>query len=142
MTSFSLALSFSAIADAQNAIERLHSVFEAEVITETKVQDPTLEVAVKVVNGNFTWDSPPPEAARKKKGAHSKKDGHVKESGGKGEQEKEYAVFGLKGVNLEIPKGQLTAIVGKVYPAFCVRVLTESHRKAPWDVVKRLYLRL
>ena len=142
MTSLSLALSFSAIADAQNAIERLHSVFEAEVITETKIQDPTLEVAVKVVNGNFTWDSPPPDAAQKKKGAHRKKDEHVKGSEGKGEQEKAYAVFGLKDVNLEIPKGQLTAIVGKVYSAFIVRVFTASRQKVPWDVVKRLYLRL
>ena len=66
----------------------------------------------------------------------------MKGSEGKGEQEKVYAVFGLKDVNLEIPKGQLTAIVGKVYSAFIVRVFTASRQKVPWDVVKRLYLRL
>ncbi|KAJ3555698.1 hypothetical protein NM688_g2432 [Phlebia brevispora] len=99
-----LPLSFSAIADAQNAIERLHGVFEAELITETKVQDPTLDVAVKVVNGSFTWDSPPPEINK----------GETKETGTEKSHEPADVVFNLQNVNLEIPKGQLTAIVGPV----------------------------
>ena len=87
-------------------------MFEAEVITETKVQDPTMSEAVKVVNGCFTWDSPPPEAGRKKKGSRGKKGKATKDVSEKGEQEKKEVIFGLKDVNLEIPKGRLTAIVG------------------------------
>ena len=110
-----IALSFSAIADAQNAIERLYAVFEAETITETKIQDPTMDLAVKVVGGDFTWDAPPPEM-NKGQSKYSDKKSDLKGRNSKdvkeGEDKKE-AVFGLKNVNMEIPKGQLIAIVGR-----------------------------
>ena len=106
-------MSFSAIADAQNALGRLYGVFNAELLTETKVQDPTMDVAVRVEHGDFTWDAPPPEVASK--GKKSKK-----QDAGKGKDAKDAVakapekVFSLKDINMEIPKGQLTAIVGPV----------------------------
>ena len=60
-------MSFSAIADAANATERLYDVFEAETISETQIQDPSLPVAIEVKNASFTWDSPPPEEEQDKK---------------------------------------------------------------------------
>ena len=62
-----LPLSFSAIADAQNAIGRLYAVFDAETLTDTKVQDASMDAAIRVEHGDFTWDAPPPEVAAKKK---------------------------------------------------------------------------
>ena len=46
-------------------------VFEAETLSDTKVQDPDMDVAIKVEHGDFTWDAPPPEADSKKKGKKS-----------------------------------------------------------------------
>ena len=105
-----LPLSFSAIADAQNAIERLYGVFDAETLTDTKVQDPTMDVAVKVEHGDFTWDAPPSEVVTKKKGKKEDKLAKDKLVQTKAPEK----VFALKDVNMEIPKGQLTAIVGPV----------------------------
>lgn len=101
-----LPLSFSAIADAQNAVERLYGVFEAETLTDTKVQDVSMDVAVKVQHGDFTWDAPPPEVQSKKKG----KKAENKIVGSKTPDK----VFSLKDINMEISMGQLTAIVGPV----------------------------
>lgn len=102
-----LPLSFSAIADAQNAVGRLYAVFDAETLTDTKVQDASMDVAIKVERGDFTWDAPPPEAATKKKGKKDK-------AAPAGVAKVPEKVFTLKDVNMEIPKGQLTAIVGPV----------------------------
>ena len=73
-----------------------------------------MDVAIKVEHGDFTWDAPPPEAAAKKKGGK-------KTDGKDGKDGKDVAVvkapekvFSLKDINMEIPKGQLTAIVGPV----------------------------
>lgn len=74
-----------------------------------------MPAAVKVEHGAFTWDAPPPEPVDKKKGKKG-------DSTGKGGADKGKApdarapekVFALKDVNMEIPKGQLTAIVGPV----------------------------
>ncbi|GJE96593.1 ABC transporter [Phanerochaete sordida] len=105
-----LPLSFSAIADAQNAVGRLYDVFDAETLSDTKEQDPDMDVAIRVEHGDFTWDAPPAEAAKKK----GKKDKGAPPStvtaAGGGAPE----VFTLKDINMAIPRGQLTAIVGPV----------------------------
>lgn len=105
-----LPLTLGAIADAQNALKRLNDVFEAEVLTESKTQDAEMDAAVTVVDGDFTWDSPPPEVLSKNKRqkALSTK---PKPVGGPESKEK---VFQLKDINLAIPEGKLTAIVGPV----------------------------
>ncbi|KAI0360140.1 P-loop containing nucleoside triphosphate hydrolase protein [Trametes cingulata] len=111
-------LSLSAIADAHNAIDRLYGVFEAETLSETKIQDEDMENAIEIVGGEFVWDGPPPdEPARKdKRGMFGKKTGKKAApaaGAGEGEKSKE-STFRLRDVNLAIPQGQLAAIVGPV----------------------------
>ena len=56
-------MSFSSIADAANASERLYDCFCAELLDEVKDNNPDLDVAIKVDNASFTWDAPPPDTA-------------------------------------------------------------------------------
>jgi ABC-type protease/lipase transport system fused ATPase/permease subunit len=71
-----------------------------------------MDVAIKVEHGDFTWDAPPPEAAAKQK--KSKKSDAIKETQDIAAMKTPEKVFTLKDINMEIPKGQLTAIVGPV----------------------------
>ncbi|KAI0822453.1 P-loop containing nucleoside triphosphate hydrolase protein [Trametes gibbosa] len=110
-----LPISLSSIADAQNAIDRLYGVFEAETLAETKIQDEGMEHAIQVVGGEFVWDGTPPDmAARKdKKGRFGKKQASKTVVDPDAEKSQE-STFRLKDVNLAIPQGQLAAIVGPV----------------------------
>lgn len=69
-----------------------------------------MDLAVKVEGGEFTWDAPPPEVSQGSKSPHAEG-----KSGAVGEKAPvlQETVFGLKNVNMEIPKGKLVAIVGK-----------------------------
>ena len=57
-----LALALSASADAYNASQRLYDVFTAELLSETTVQDGQLDDAVQIIDAEFVWDGPPPDA--------------------------------------------------------------------------------
>ncbi|TCD64284.1 hypothetical protein EIP91_004292 [Steccherinum ochraceum] len=105
-----LPMTLGAMADAQNAIGRLYGVFEAETISEDRITDEDMKFAVTVTDGNFTWDSPPPEAPGKQKKDKSKGAAAVVPVKSEGTDK----VFGLSNVNLSIYEGQLTAIVGPV----------------------------
>ncbi|KAI0072747.1 P-loop containing nucleoside triphosphate hydrolase protein [Panus rudis PR-1116 ss-1] len=115
-----LPLTLSSIADARNAVGRLYGVFEAETLTETLNVDEDLDAAVIIENGEFTWDSPPPEAKEtKKKGLLGSK--KPTKSGTatpvtnvNANSSAQGKVFGMKDVNLKIPEGSLSAIVGPV----------------------------
>jgi ABC-type multidrug transport system fused ATPase/permease subunit len=117
-----LAISFSSIADARNATERLYDVFTTETVTETLVQDPDLKHAVEVKGASFTWDSPPEEdSVSKTKGriaAFKTKSGKRKEereSERKPEKEhKDENIFMLTNIDLVVPRGQIAAVVGPV----------------------------
>ncbi|KAL1937459.1 hypothetical protein VTO73DRAFT_13182 [Trametes versicolor] len=112
-----LPLSLSAIADAHNAVDRLYGVFEAETLSETKIQDVDLKNAIEIIDGEFVWDGPPPDApARKdKKGMFGNKKKPSKTNVPDADAEKsQESTFRLKDVNLAIPEGQLAAIVGPV----------------------------
>ncbi|KAF8332585.1 P-loop containing nucleoside triphosphate hydrolase protein [Cantharellus anzutake] len=119
-----LPMSLGGIADASNAISRLHDVFTAELLTETNRIDPDLLVAVRVSGASFTWDGAPPsdddKVGKKKKAGPpgDNRPGHGKEPEAKdGEEEgkaSEEAVFKLQKVDFEVPRGQLCAIVGPV----------------------------
>ena len=63
-------MSLSTSADALNGLARLQAVFEAEVITEERVVDPTMAEGIRIEHASFTWDLPPPvdEKAGKKAG--------------------------------------------------------------------------
>ncbi|KAG2035930.1 ABC transporter [Suillus americanus] len=114
-----LPLSLSSIADAATACGRLLVVFEAETLDETLVTNSDMNVAVRAEGASFTWDSPPPRPEDpKKKGKGSKmgmKMGKRKlpstplpapvDNG---------SIFKITGIDLEIPRGQLVAIVGAV----------------------------
>jgi ABC-type transport system involved in cytochrome bd biosynthesis fused ATPase/permease subunit len=110
-------MSFSAIADARNAIGRLQDCFTAELISETYDLDPKLKYAVEIENASFTWDSPPPDEVKEKKAKKKNrlsmhKPEQVLEQ--EPEEVKEEVLFGLKNIDLSIPRGQLVAIVGAV----------------------------
>lgn len=106
-------MSFSSIADAQNAVKRLHDVFEAETLIETKSIDEDMKDAVIIEHGEFTWDSPPPQAlSTKKKGLLGGTKTPKRQSTSTPNAGSEMKVFSMKDVNLTIPEGQLTAIVG------------------------------
>ena len=110
-----LALSFSSIADARNAVGRLQECFTAELISDTFEQDPELKYALKVENASFTWDSPPPDVGKGQKG---KKKGRRTTSKPEPTSEprevKEETLFKLKQIDFKVPRGQLLAIVGAV----------------------------
>ncbi|KAI0714464.1 P-loop containing nucleoside triphosphate hydrolase protein [Cerioporus squamosus] len=107
-----LPLALSTSADAYNATQRLYGVFEAETITETKVQDIEMKHAVEVIDAEFVWDGPPPEEVKKSKKA-KKAERKSRPTTPTGPQSQE-STFKLKNVNLAIPQGQLVAIVGPV----------------------------
>ena len=110
-----LALSFSSIADAHNAVGRLQECFTAELISETFEQEPELDHALEVENASFTWDSPPPDEGKEQKGKTKKRRSESKpEPASKSKDVVKETLFKLKQINFEIPRGQLLAIVGAV----------------------------
>lgn len=111
-----IALSLSSIADAHNAVDRLYGVFEAETLAETKIQDEDMKHAIEVVDGEFVWDGPPPDAPAKDKKGKSGKSQAGKTVVVPDAEKSQESTFKLKDVNLAIPEGQLAAIVG-AYPS-------------------------
>ncbi|TXT15664.1 hypothetical protein VHUM_00167 [Vanrija humicola] len=131
-------MTLSAIADAANALGRLQVVFDAEVTTEERIIDPEMEEAVRIVHASFTWDAAPPveeevakleaklAAAQAKKSGKEGTTGHAtpaktpvaktpaKSGAGTPPSEAEANIFQIKDVNLSIPRGSLTAIVGAI----------------------------
>jgi ABC-type bacteriocin/lantibiotic exporter with double-glycine peptidase domain len=117
-------MAFAAIADAANAIKRLQDVFEAELITETHIHDPSLSVAIEIKDASFTWDSPPPDTTNDKKSKRASKNGKhepYKQEEASGDaansstsEKGEEKVFRLEKINVEVPRGVLLAIVGRV----------------------------
>ncbi|QRW24645.1 ABC transporter transmembrane region [Rhizoctonia solani] len=136
-------VALSSIADAWNATGRLEGVFIAEVLSQTRIIDPSIPVALEVKDAEFSWDGAPPEdvvskgKGKKGKGKSSKSTAEVAEKSARGPGEKEATVqdagaaaavatgttgdepakevvFKLKDINLSLPRGQLCAIVGPV----------------------------
>ncbi len=110
-----LALSFSSITDAHNAIGRIQECFTAELISETFERDPELKYSLEIENASFTWDSPPPDEGKEQKG--KKKDRRSTsrpESASEPREVKEETLFKLKQIDFKVPRGQLLAIVGAV----------------------------
>ncbi|KAF6757234.1 ATP-binding cassette transporter YOR1 [Ephemerocybe angulata] len=107
-----LPMSLGSISDAFSAIERLSVVFEAELLEDTHVVDPGLDVAVRVEKASFTWDAPAPEdEGNDKKRVASKKD--ARKDAKPGARDKD-GIFQITDVDLSIPRGMLVAIVGPV----------------------------
>ena len=102
----------SASADAWNALTRLQEVFEAETRGESVLVDPNLDIAMRSVNASFQWLTTDPDdlsvSPKKKKQKNKNKE--------KIDPEVVHArdPFKVVGLNMEIKRGQLVAIVGGV----------------------------
>ncbi|KAI0255115.1 ABC transporter [Lactifluus subvellereus] len=107
-----LPLSFSAIADARNAIGRLHECFTAELISEEFERDPKLPYAIEIDNASFTWDGLLPDEGKDKKGKKKASGTHSQPE--PTSEPTEEMLFNLKQIDVRIPRGQLVAIVGAV----------------------------
>ncbi|KAG6381932.1 ABC transporter [Boletus reticuloceps] len=93
----SLPMALGSIVDASAACKRLYEVFEAETSDETVIINKDLGVAVRIADADFTWDGPPTRY----------KDPNI--------QPVDMAnIFALRGVDMEIPRSKLVAIVGAV----------------------------
>ncbi|GAA5846361.1 hypothetical protein JCM9279_001345 [Rhodotorula babjevae] len=105
--------SLSSSADAHVALQALVPVFTADELPEQLfLTDDTSKLALKVEDADFEWETSAPPAldvASKGKGAKKEK---------KKDEEKVVEKVDLpsrlEGINLEVPKGHLTCIVGSV----------------------------
>lgn len=119
-------MGLSAIADGQSAVERLYDVFVAEILTDIKVVDEDLDVAVRVEKATFQWDGVLPDEQAKTKGKSGK---HIAKLTGSNKVDTisgpagvatnvteipPERLFRLENIDLDIPRGKLTAIVGPV----------------------------
>lgn len=167
-------ITLSSAADAINALGRLEVVFEAEIITESREIDPSIEEGLIVADASFTWDAAPivedDKMMRKLEGKGKKNDkvkkgdkdkkkrkfrwnkkqkkveladqlvaevaaggtNNLAEAGtatNTGEQERVEAsgpasesleaadvsrIFQIRDVNINVPRGSLTAVVGPI----------------------------
>ncbi|KAI5119967.1 hypothetical protein M0805_004347 [Coniferiporia weirii] len=107
----------SAIADAQSAFTRLQTVFHAELRTGiTLTVDPSLGAALCVRDATFEWEESSAQEGLGEPGGNSRETGEgldvVEEE--KNVKAEPVAAFRVRDVNLDIPRGQLAAIVGPV----------------------------
>ncbi|KAG8714199.1 hypothetical protein FRC09_017893 [Ceratobasidium sp. 395] len=126
-----LPVALNAITDASNAVQRLQPIFMAETRPESLPVDPTLPVAVRAKEVNLTWDLPPvgptkpaspaPTAEKSFYNRFKARFRNIQAATAtsptpKVEEQKSLAkgAFKIDGLNLEIPRGQLCAIVGPV----------------------------
>jgi len=105
-------MGLSAIADAASAVERLYDVFVAEVITEVRVIDPDLDVALRVNNATFIWDGAQPDEQATEKTKRPAP--HKRTEDTKPQLIPPELAYKLQDVDLVIPRGQLCAIVGAI----------------------------
>lgn len=125
-----LPVALNAITDASAAVQRLQPVFMAERRSENLPIEPDLPVAIKAQGLDLTWDSPPPTNPPKKATASPQRGlfGRLRGRFGgtkpvsttsaptsdKPSSNPAKEPFKMNNINLEIPRGQLCAIVGPV----------------------------
>jgi len=115
-----LPLALSSATDARNAFNRLTPLFEAATLAELQQKiDPTAELAIDARGASFAWDSAPPAEVKgskgKKKSKFGRKSGRTSPVAAEVDAAREEPkVFSMTDVNLQIPKGQLVAVVGSV----------------------------
>ena len=111
----------SAIADAQNALERLTVVFEAETLAVANAVDPALDVGIRVANGSFEWLAAPPEEESAAKGDRkARKKAKQQAAAAPAVSEEKASVepaiepFRVQGINMEVKRGAITVLAGRV----------------------------
>ncbi|CAE6433942.1 unnamed protein product [Rhizoctonia solani] len=123
-----LPVALNAITDASAAVQRLQPIFMAETRSENLPVELDLPVAIRTQALDLTWDSPPPVNPPKKRvgaprsnilGRARARFGAKPTANPVAANEKPTAVpvkepFRMNNINLEIPRGQLCAIVGPV----------------------------
>ncbi|GAA5907850.1 hypothetical protein JCM8208_001962 [Rhodotorula glutinis] len=110
--------SLAASTDAYQALKALVPVFTADELPEQLfLVDAESKLALKVEDADFEWETsaPPVVDVGKAKGANKDKNKDEEKVGEKaGLVEKVDLPSRLEGINLEVPKGHLTCIVGSV----------------------------
>lgn len=125
----------STLADAQAAVLRLESLFEAPLMDEKELINPELDVAIRAKNATFQWATVKEQETVDEKSGSGGRGGRGGGRGGRGgrgggrggrgkrskdpepeekKQGKEEEPFMVQNLTLEIPRGQLVAIVGPV----------------------------
>ena len=114
-------MSLGSIADAVSACNRLYEIFEAETSNGALVLNNDLDVAVRIDGADFTWDGPPPrpedpETSGDMRGMPDrlKENSKSKPTLPLPQPDDEVNIFKLRGINMEIPRGKLVAIVGAI----------------------------
>ncbi|KAJ3057372.1 hypothetical protein HK097_008467 [Rhizophlyctis rosea] len=113
------------LADMRVAVHRIGSMLTSDELQPQPEVDRNLDYAVKIENGEFAWESKPPEAEKKKEGKKvgKKKSGEKVEevnvdasssSSSGSDTEGPKTTSTLRNINLHIPRGTLTAVVGTV----------------------------
>ena len=125
--------SLSSAADAHVALQALVPVFTADELPEQLyLLDADSKLALKVEDADFEWETSAPPAVDVAKGKGAKKDKKKDEEkvGEKaGQVEKVDSPSRLEGINLEVPKGHLTCIVGSVGCVLLSLALRWRHRR-------------
>ncbi|KAG2110951.1 ABC transporter [Suillus discolor] len=111
-----LPLSLSSIADAATACDRLLAVFEAETLDEILAINCDLNAAVRVEGASFTWDGRPEDPKKKAKSSKMGMNAGKRKlpSTPPPALADDGNIFKVTDIDLEIPRGQLVAIVGAV----------------------------
>ena len=109
-------MSLGSIADAFSACKRLYEIFEAETSDGTLVVNNNLDVAVRIDGADFTWDSPPPrpEDPKTRNTTRNSKSEPTTPPSPSSQLVDEENIFKLRGINMEIHRGKLVAIVGAI----------------------------
>ncbi|CAE7200833.1 unnamed protein product [Rhizoctonia solani] len=122
-------VALNAITDASTAVQRLQPIFMAETRPESLPIEPDLPVAIKAQALDLTWDSLPPAAP--KKAVAPPQNGLLARLRARFRGTKPVSAvlaptsekptiaptkepFKMSNINLEIPRGQLCAIVGPI----------------------------
>jgi hypothetical protein len=105
----------SAVTDAQNALNRLTPVFEADTMQYQDKINPELPEAVKVENASFEWVvGAEAENIKQERKDKAKEKYGAKEKTSMGQRLDMSEPFKIRNLNLTIHRGQLVAIVGPV----------------------------
>lgn len=105
----------STLTDAQNAVERLSDVFEAETMEARSTVDLSLPVAIRVQDATFRWvtaGGPGEEASPPVSSKQEKTKGKVAQP--KRSLDTLVPPFVIEHLTLLVPRGRLVGIVGPV----------------------------